>query len=79
MGLLAHQGGWDEILLILGPMAVVVLLLRLAKRRVEANLPPQPTAPDAPPAERAPGDRPPADDPLDDSTDGTATGDRSAG
>jgi hypothetical protein len=74
VGLLAHQGGWDEILLILGPMAVVVLLLRLAKRRVEANLPPLPTAPDAPP-----GDRPPADDPLGDSTDGTATGDRSAG
>jgi hypothetical protein len=32
---LAHQGGWDEILLIVGPMAVVVLLLRLAKRRVD--------------------------------------------
>ena len=32
---LAHQGGWDEILLIVGPMAIVVLLLRLAKRRVD--------------------------------------------
>jgi hypothetical protein len=44
MGLLAHQGGWDEILLIVGPMAVVVLLLRLAKRRVDRNLPPVPPA-----------------------------------
>ncbi len=34
--LLAHQGGWDEILLVLGPVLVVVGLLRLAKRRVEA-------------------------------------------
>lgn len=33
--MLGHQGGWDEILLILGPMLVVVALLRLAKRRVE--------------------------------------------
>lgn len=48
MGVLAHQGGWDEILLILGPMAVVVLLLRLAKRRVEANLPPRPQTDGAP-------------------------------
>lgn len=38
MGLLAHQGGWDEILFILGPMALVVVLLRLAKRRVDRNL-----------------------------------------
>ncbi len=33
--LLAHQGGWDEILLILGPILVVVGLLRLLKKRVE--------------------------------------------
>jgi hypothetical protein len=32
--LLAHQGGWDEILLIAGPIAVVVALLWLARRRV---------------------------------------------
>ncbi|MFZ9481280.1 MAG: hypothetical protein ACO3AV_00180 [Ilumatobacteraceae bacterium] len=32
--LVAHQGGWDEILLVLGPIAVIALLLRLAKRRV---------------------------------------------
>jgi hypothetical protein len=33
--MLAHQGGWDEVLLIIGPMLVIVGLLRLAKRRVE--------------------------------------------
>ncbi|MEK7424962.1 MAG: hypothetical protein AAB131_14110 [Actinomycetota bacterium] len=32
---LAHQGGWDEILLIMGPILVVVALLRLARKRVE--------------------------------------------
>ncbi|MEM8621598.1 MAG: hypothetical protein AAGF73_17955 [Actinomycetota bacterium] len=35
--LLAHQGGWDEILLIAGPIAIIAGLLMLAKRRVEAN------------------------------------------
>jgi hypothetical protein len=32
--LLAHQGGWDEILLVIGPMAVIAGLLWLAKRRL---------------------------------------------
>ena len=32
---LAHQGGWDEILLVLGPIAVVGGLLWLARKRVE--------------------------------------------
>ena len=31
--MLAHQGGWDEILLIVGPILVVVGLLRLLKKR----------------------------------------------
>ena len=44
---LAHQGGWDEILLIAGPMAVIVLLLWLVKRRVERRTPPD--GPAAPP------------------------------
>ena len=35
--MLAHQGGWDEILLIVGPILVVVGLLRLLKKRVERN------------------------------------------
>ena len=29
----AHQGGWDEILLVAGPIAVIVMLLRMAERR----------------------------------------------
>ncbi len=33
--LLAHQGGWDEMLLVLGPIAVVAGLLMLARKRVE--------------------------------------------
>lgn len=33
--MLAHQGGWDEILLVLGPIAVIAGLLYLAKRRVK--------------------------------------------
>ena len=34
--LLAHQGGWDEILLIAGPILIIIGLLWLAKRRVDA-------------------------------------------
>ena len=37
-GLLAHQGGWDEILLVLGPILVIAGLLTLAKQRVERSL-----------------------------------------
>jgi hypothetical protein len=33
--LLAHQGGWDEVLLIGGPIVLIVGLLWLAKRRVD--------------------------------------------
>lgn len=36
MSLIAHQGGWDEILLVAGPMIVVIGVLALVKRRVEA-------------------------------------------
>jgi hypothetical protein len=31
--LLAHQGGWDEILMVLTPIAVFALLLKLANSR----------------------------------------------
>jgi hypothetical protein len=34
--LLAHQNGWDEFLLVAGPMVVIAGLLWLAKRRVDA-------------------------------------------
>ena len=32
-----HQGGWDEMLFVLVPVAAVVWLLRLANRRVKAQ------------------------------------------
>lgn len=31
--LIAHQGGWDEILLVAVPVAIFALLLRMASRR----------------------------------------------
>ncbi|MEP4650312.1 MAG: hypothetical protein ABJ314_09030 [Ilumatobacter sp.] len=34
--LLAHQGGWDEALLIAGPIVAIAGLLMLAKKRVGA-------------------------------------------
>ena len=33
--LLAHQGGWDETLLVLVPIAVIVALLQVARRRTK--------------------------------------------
>ncbi len=33
--ILAHQGGWDEMLLVAGPIVLIAGLLTLAKRRVE--------------------------------------------
>jgi hypothetical protein len=35
--ILAHQGGWDEMLLVAGPIAVIVWLLSLAQKRAERN------------------------------------------
>ena len=34
---LAHQGGWDEALFVLVPLAIFAVLLRTAKRRAEAE------------------------------------------
>jgi hypothetical protein len=36
--ILAHQGGWDEILLVGGPIVVIIALLAIAKRRVDAHV-----------------------------------------
>jgi len=36
-GLLAHQGGWDEILWVMVPIVVMVGLLRVATVRVRKN------------------------------------------
>ena len=33
--MLAHQGGWDEMLLVAGPVALIVLVLWRATIRVE--------------------------------------------
>lgn len=38
--LVAHQGGWDEILLVAGPIVVIVAVLAVAKRRVDRWEPP---------------------------------------
>ena len=35
--ILAHQGGWDESLFVIGPLVLIVFLLRTAKRRAETN------------------------------------------
>jgi len=34
--LLAHQGGWDELLLVSGPVVIFAALLVLARRRANA-------------------------------------------
>ncbi len=36
VALLAHQGGWDEVLLVGGPILVIGVVLWVAKRRVDA-------------------------------------------
>jgi sugar phosphate permease len=35
--LVAHQGGWDEILMVAGPIAIIVGLLAVVRRRLGAN------------------------------------------
>jgi len=35
---LAHQGGWDEILLVVAPVALFASVLWLANRRAQAQL-----------------------------------------
>jgi cyanate permease len=36
--LVAHQGGWDEILMVAGPLAIFALVLWLANKRANAKL-----------------------------------------
>jgi hypothetical protein len=38
--LLAHQGGWDEILLVLVPISIIVALLGIARQRAQRHGPP---------------------------------------
>lgn len=52
MAVLAHQGGWDEVLLVLVPIAVIAALVRLVQYRAERHAAARGTsAPDAPPAD----------------------------
>jgi len=51
-GLLAHQGGWDETLLVLAPLSLFALLLYVANRRASRLGDPHPDhdeQPDEPP------------------------------
>lgn len=34
----AHQGGWDEVLLVLVPLAIIGVLLIIANQRMKARL-----------------------------------------
>ncbi len=36
--MLAHQGGWDEMLLVAGPIAVFVVLLWVANKRAASEV-----------------------------------------
>jgi hypothetical protein len=60
--LLAHQGGWDEVVLVAAPLLVVGGLLALANRRARAQLEATRSPEDPAPGTRG-GDRPP--DPSD--------------
>ena len=44
--MLAHQGGWDEVLLVAGPLAIIGVLLWIANRRVHDQLEQQATGGD---------------------------------
>ena len=35
--LLAHQGGWDEMIFVLAPLVLFAVLLAVARRRVEVE------------------------------------------
>lgn len=38
IALLAHKGGWDEILLVAGPIVVIVGLLVIVKKRLDRSV-----------------------------------------
>lgn len=39
IALLAHQGGWDEIMLVGAPIVAIIAVLAVAKRRVDKMQP----------------------------------------
>ena len=62
--LLAHQGGWDETLMVLAPVVLVAALLHRANRRAKQHLARQPPTGDVdPPAGPADAAGPPVADP----------------
>ncbi len=60
--MIAHQGGWDEILLVLGPLAVFAWLLVLANRRANRIADERSAMTPSEGTEATTGDRPPSDD-----------------
>jgi len=48
VAVLAHQGGWDEMLFVAIPIVLFVLLLRLANRRADRQGSTPPEAPASP-------------------------------
>ncbi len=57
MTVLAHQGGWDEMLLVIGPILAIIGLLRLAKKRSAGQPPATPgRSPATPGTGDVPGD-----------------------
>ena len=36
VGLFAHQGGWDEVLIVVAPLIAIWLILLVAKKRADA-------------------------------------------
>lgn len=43
IAVLAHQGGWDEVLLVAVPIVAIIAVLAVAKRRVDKMQPRSPT------------------------------------
>ncbi|MCO8129297.1 hypothetical protein NHL50_18980 [Acidimicrobiia bacterium EGI L10123] len=58
MRILAHQGGWDEILFVLAPLLIFGGLLALARKRVDQMEPDDPGAGTSDPAEDREGSGP---------------------
>ena len=58
--ILAHQGGWDEFLMVAAPLLLLAVVLRGAKRRADrltqtTTPPPDPGPEDGAPGEVSPG------------------------
>jgi hypothetical protein len=52
IAILAHQGGWDEISLVAAPIVIIIAILAIVKRRVDAQSDDQHRDPGSP-AERS--------------------------